>query len=81
MKRKSFYGLRYNFLIEFDTLEKCSIDIWAKYKQTEQISPITNLNTIISEIKSDDDDRQLYYESSWIFNNKPVYHITIERST
>ncbi|MCL4549073.1 MAG: hypothetical protein M1495_10935 [Bacteroidetes bacterium] len=71
MRRKRLSGIRYNFLIEFDTLEKCYIDIWAKCRQTKQISPIANLNTVISEIKLDNDHSQLYYESTWIFKDKP----------
>ena len=70
MRRKRLAGIRYNFLIEFDALEKCYIDIWAKYRQTKQISPITNLNTVISEIKPDNDYSQFYYESTWILKDK-----------
>ncbi|MCL4550460.1 MAG: hypothetical protein M1495_18065 [Bacteroidetes bacterium] len=71
MRRKRQTGLRYNFLIELSTLEKYYINIWAKYRLTKQVSPISNLNAIISEIKSENDNRQLYFESTWIFNDKP----------
>ncbi|MBU0561563.1 MAG: hypothetical protein KJ799_04630 [Bacteroidetes bacterium] len=70
MKRKRHFGIQYNFLIELDTEENGILDIWAKNRKTKQISPITNLNSIISEIKSENDHHDLYYESSWIFTDK-----------
>lgn len=70
MKRRRFSGIRYNYLIELGNTNNHSLDVWARYGNTIKVSCITNLNFIISALRPENDNSDLYYESTWIFYDK-----------
>lgn len=79
MERKRCFGIDYNFIIELDEQKNYCLDVWAMHKTTKKVSPINNINIIISEIQPENNTDELYYESSWVFSDKALAKMTYNK--
>ncbi|MCD4795102.1 MAG: hypothetical protein K8R54_17860 [Bacteroidales bacterium] len=66
--KKNFSGKRYNFQIEID-YSTGYFEIYSQYKETNQISCITNLNYLLSEFNSYYKRNDEVDETTWVIKN------------
>ena len=68
--KKKIFGSRYNYFVELTKSRNYFFEIFAVYKITQQVSVITNLNYLLSELQDETMDKERFFETTWILFDK-----------